>query len=54
MNTQKMGSLILDEILTRHINYVYDIYFLKINSQALSADEEHSILKNIEKKNEDM
>lgn len=31
-NTQKMGSLILKEILTRHINAVYDINFYKVKS----------------------
>lgn len=29
-NSQKMGSLILKEILSRHINAVYDINFVKV------------------------
>ena len=49
-----MGSLILDEIITRHINYVYNIKFLKVYSQPLSEYEENFILKNIEKKNEEI
>jgi len=49
-----MGSQILDEILIKHIDSVYDICYLMVNSHGLDANEEHYILENIEKKNEEI
>ena len=42
-----MGSLIFEDIVTRHVNQIYDFIYLRDKSQGLNVDSEFSILKKI-------